>query len=99
MTQERIVITGLGVVSPIGIGMADFWDSVRQCKSGIDRITHFDASRCTCQIAAEVKNFDGSAYFDRKLPQRTALFTQYAMLAAREAWQDAAMVLDEITPS
>ena len=97
--QERIVITGMGVVSPIGIGMAEFWNSVRLCKSGIDRITHFDASRCTCRIAAEVKHFDGSEYFDRKLPQRTALFTQYAMLAAREAWQDAALTLDETTPS
>ena len=97
--QERIVITGMGVVSPIGIGMAEFWDSVRQCKSGIDRITHFDASRCTCQIAAEVKNFDGKNHFDHKIPQRTALFTQYAMLAAREAWQEAALTLDEITQS
>jgi len=97
--QERIVITGMGVVSPIGIGMADFWDAVRQCQSGIDRITHFDASRCTCQIAAEVKNFDGKNYFDHKLPQRTALFTQYAMLAAREAWQEAVLMLDELTPS
>ena len=97
--QERIVVTGLGVVSPIGIGMADFWESVRQCRSGIDRITHFDASRCACQIAAEVKSFDGKNYFDPKLPQRTALFTQYAMLAAREAWEDAALSLDETTPS
>ena len=94
--QERIVVTGLGVVSPIGIGMTEFWESIRQCKSGIDRITHFDASRCTCQIAAEVKNFDGKNYFDPKLPQRTALFTQYAMLAAREAWEDAALSLDDV---
>ena len=94
--QERIVVTGLGVVSPIGIGMTEFWESIRQCKSGIDRITHFDASRCTCQIAAEVKNFDGKIYFDPKLPQRTALFTQYAMLAACEAWEDAALSLDDV---
>jgi len=94
--QERIVITGMGVVSPVGIGMADFWDAVRQCQSGIAPITHFDASRCNCRIAAEVKNFDGRDYFDHKLPQRTALFTQYAMLAAREAWQDSALSLDEV---
>ncbi len=97
--QERIVVTGMGVVSPIGIGMAEFWNSVRECKSGIDRITHFDASRCTCQIAAEVKNFDGKNYFDPKLPQRTALFSQYAMVAAQEAWRDAALTLDDVTPS
>ena len=95
--QERIVVTGLGVVSPIGIGMTEFWESIRKCKSGIDRITHFDASRCTCQIAAEVKNFDGKNYFDPKLPQRTALFTQYAMLASREAWEDAALSLDNVS--
>lgn len=99
MQQERIVVTGLGAVSPIGIGMAEFWESIRQCKSGIDRITHFDASRCTCQIAAEVKNFDGKNYFDPKLPQRTALFTQYAMLAAREAWEDAALSFDDVPSS
>ena len=99
--QERIVITGLGIVSPIGIGMTEFWESIRQCKNGVDRITHFDASRCACQIAAEVKNFDGKQYFDPKLPQRTALFTQYAMLAAREACEDAGLSfgVDAVVPS
>ncbi|MDR1385096.1 MAG: beta-ketoacyl-ACP synthase II [Planctomycetaceae bacterium] len=94
---ERIVVTGLGVVSPVGIGMTEFWAAIRNGKSGIDRITRFDASRVACQIAAEVKNFDAKEYFDPKLSQRTALFTQFAMFAAREAWEMAELKWDAVT--
>jgi len=90
--SERAVITGMGVISPVGIGMNDFWNAIRAGKCGIDRITRFDAGKLPCRIAAEVKNYDPKEHFsDLKLPQRTAHFTQFAMIAAREAWDHAGL--------
>ncbi|MDR1923439.1 MAG: beta-ketoacyl-ACP synthase II [Planctomycetaceae bacterium] len=92
---RRVVITGLGIVSPIGIGLDVFWEAVQAETCGIAQVTRFDASNLTCRVAGEVKNYDGENFFDRRTVQRSALFAQFAMIAGKEAWQDAG--LDKFT--
>ncbi|MDO4432352.1 MAG: beta-ketoacyl-ACP synthase II [Aerococcaceae bacterium] len=83
--MTRVVVTGLGTVSPIGNNVADFWASMRNNQSGIAPITRFDASGTGITVAGEVKNFDPSLSMDRKEYQRMDLFSQYAVAAAVEA--------------
>ena len=87
--MRRVAITGMGVVSPIGIGIQTFWQSIKEGVSGIAPITRFDASALACRIAGEIKNYHPTDFFDHRLVQRTALFTQFAMIAAQEAWKNA----------
>ena len=93
---NRVVVTGLGCITPIGIGKDEFWKNLIAGKSGIGRISHFDVSKgYSCQIAAEVKNFDPSLYMDKKDAKRIVPFIQFAIAAAKLAVQDARL---EITP-
>ena len=85
---KRVVVTGLGVISPIGNDVDTYWDSLVNGKCGIDFITRFDISDTKIKIAAEVKDFDPSLYLDRKECKRLDLFAQYAMVAAMEAVND-----------
>ena len=89
--MRRVAITGMGVVSPIGIGIQTFWQSIKEGVSGIAPITRFDASALACRIAGEIKNYHPTDFFDHRLVQRTALFTQFAMIAAQEAWKNAGL--------
>ena len=89
-------MTGLGVVSPIGTGGEAFWSGLAAGRSGVDRISVFDASDMTTQIAAEVRSFDPTAYMDRKEARRNDRFVQFAYAAARMALEDAAY---QMTPS
>ena len=89
--MRRVAITGLGVVSPIGIGIQTFWQSIKDGVSGIGPITRFDASTLACRIAGEIKNYKGTDFLDHRLVQRTAIFSQFAMIAGQEAWQDAGL--------
>jgi 3-oxoacyl-[acyl-carrier-protein] synthase II len=82
---ERVVVTGLGVCSPVGTGLARFWDSLVEGRSGIGPITAFDPSNLRSRIAGEVTDCDLKALLPRKLFKRTARFTQLALIAAREA--------------
>ena len=93
--MRRVAITGLGVVSPIGIGVQTFWQSVKDGVSGIAPITRFDASTLACRIAGEVKNYKATDFLDHRSVQRTAIFSQFAMIAGQEAWKDAK--LDQFT--
>jgi 3-oxoacyl-[acyl-carrier-protein] synthase II len=93
--MRRVAITGLGVVSPIGIGIQTFWQSVKDGICGIAPITRFDASTLACRIAGEVKNYKASDFLEHRLIQRTAIFSQFAMIAGQEAWKDAK--LDQFT--
>ena len=93
--MRRVAITGLGVVSPIGIGIQSFWQSVKDGVCGIAPITRFDASTLACRIAGEVKNYNPTEYLDHRSVQRTAIFSQFAMIASQEAWKDAK--LDQFT--
>lgn len=91
--MRRVVVTGLGVVSPIGIGADAFWTSLRHGASGIGPITKFDASNLASRIAGEVRGFDPLAFLPRRDVVRTDTFIQYALIAAQEAIADAKLVL------
>ncbi|OGC11964.1 beta-ketoacyl-[acyl-carrier-protein] synthase II [candidate division WOR-1 bacterium RIFOXYA12_FULL_52_29] len=93
MTTSRVVVTGLGVVSPIGIGKELFWQNLVAGKSGIDKITRFDTSGFDVKIAAEVKDFDPSQYLDKKDARRLVRFIQFAVAASRLAASDAGLVI------
>ena len=99
--KQKVVVTGIGMVSPCGNGKEATWSAIKAGKSGITRITKFDPSRCTCQIAGEVKDFDeyaeAAGYLDRKAARHLALFCKYAVASAREAWTDAGFT-DEKRP-
>jgi len=87
--KTEVAITGIGVISPLGNSAEEFWKNCTDGVSGIGKITHFDASKVESKIAAEVKNFDPSVWMDRKEARKTALFSQYAVAAAVQAWKDA----------
>jgi 3-oxoacyl-[acyl-carrier-protein] synthase II len=95
-SQTRVVITGLGVISPIGNSVDELWTNIRNGVSGIGRTSKFDPSRVDSKVSGEVKNFDVSVYVDPKEARRMALFTQYALAAAKQAWHDSG--LDEQKP-
>ena len=86
--ERRVVITGLGAVTPIGNNVQDFWKGIKEGKCGIDEITHFDTADYKVKLAAEVKNYNPEDYFDRKSAKRLDTFSQFAIIAAKEAWND-----------
>jgi len=89
--MRRVVVTGLGLVTPCGNDVETTWDAVIHARSGIARIAKFDASDLSVQIAAEVKDLDASAVFDVKEARRTSRFVQLAAVASREAYADAGL--------
>ena len=95
MTRRRVVVTGLGIVCPIGNTVQQAWDSALAGKPGITRITRFDASRLSSQIAGEVKEFDVAPYLSSKEARRMDLFIHYGMAAGLQAWRDAGV---QVTP-
>lgn len=94
--MRRTVITGLGCVTPIGIGKDKFWEAIKAGKSGVGPITRFDTTDFTSKIAAEVRDFNPEYYLDKKEAKRMDRFTQYSVVAARLAIQDGNINLDEI---
>lgn len=96
--KKRVVVTGMGVVTPIGNSIDAFWGNIRGGVCGITKITRFDASRIDARVAAEVKNFNPASYVDAKDARRMALFTQYAVAAAKQAWTDAGMDKAGVAP-
>ena len=95
MSKRRVVITGLGIVSPVGIGLQESWGNILAGKSGITRITRFDPTLFACQIAGDVKNFDVGQYLNPKDARRMDVFIQYGMVAAIEAVKDAGLEVTE----
>ncbi len=89
MNNKKIVITGMGAITPIGITTDDFWNNAVNGVSGITQITRFDASSFPTKIGAEVKNFDPLNFIDKKTVQRNDIFTLYALAAIQQAMQDA----------
>ena len=87
--MRRVVITGMGAVTPIGTGREEFWKAIKDGVCGVDRITRFDPTDFACQIAAEVKDFDVTQYMEKKESKRMDLFVQYAVAAAKMAAEDA----------
>ena len=96
MQHKRVVVTGLGALTPIGNGIPAYWDGLVSGKSGGAPITYFDASKFKTQFACELKGFDPSDYFDRKEARKMDRFTQYAMVASDEAIDDAGFNLDTL---
>ena len=93
--QRRVVVTGMGAVTPIGLSKDEYWDSLLKGKSGAGPITSFDASDFDTKFACEVKGFDPLAFMDRKLAQRCDPFTQYALAASDMALKDGGLNLDQ----
>lgn len=86
--ERRVVITGIGAITPIGNDVESFWKNIKLGKCGIDEITYFDTENFDVKLAAEIKEYDPEKYFDRKESKRLERFSQYALIAAREAWKD-----------
>ena len=89
--ERRVVITGLGAITPIGNDAKEFWKSIKEGKCGIDQITKFDTTDFKVKLAAEVKGYNPEDYFDRREAKRLDTFSQYAMIASREAWKDSGL--------
>src|SRR5690554_1238855 len=96
--MKRVVVTGIGALTPIGNDIKTFWDSLTNGKSGAGRITKFDPSAFRTQIACELKGFDPSLFLDRAELKRTDPFTQYALAAAKEAIDDSGLDFGGMDP-
>ena len=93
MSRRRVVVTGLGIVSPVGNAVPEAWENALAGKSGITRVTRFDPSRLSSQIAGEVKGFDIAQYLSLKEARRMDTFIHYGMAAGLQAWRDAGVTL------
>lgn len=91
---KRVVITGLGAITPIGNNLTEYWDALIKGKNGIDLITLFDASQYACRIAGEVKGFDPHQYMEIKEAKRMARFSQFAVATSKQALADAALEIN-----
>ncbi|NLW24184.1 MAG: beta-ketoacyl-ACP synthase II [Clostridia bacterium] len=96
MSKKRVVVTGLGVISPVGSGKEKFWENLIAGNSGIGPITKFDASEMPTRIAGEVKDFNVLDFIDKKEARRMDLFTQYAVSAAKMAVNDSKLDLEKV---
>ena len=96
--SRRVVVTGMGAITPIGLSVEEFWNSVKEGKTGFGPITYFDASEYKCKLAAEVKGFEGKNYMDFKAAKRMELFCQYAVAAAKEAIEDSGLDMEKEDP-
>jgi len=98
MEKRRVVITGMGVVAPNGIGIENFWDSLVHGRSGVRKITHFDASTYPSQVAAEVSDFDPTDYMDPKTAKRLDRFVHFCLASASMALDDAGLEIPYKNP-
>lgn len=98
MSKRRVVVTGLGAVTPIGNSVQEFWEGIREGKTGIGPITRFDAGEYKVRLVAEVRDFDPKKYMEPKMVRRMAPFAQYAVAAAKEAFEDAGLDMEKEDP-
>ncbi len=96
LERKRVVITGLGAITPIGNNLTEYWDGLLNGRNGIGKITLFDASKHNCQIAGEVKNFDPHDYLDRKEAKRMDRFAQFGVAASLQALEDAKFAINDL---
>ena len=92
--ERRVVVTGLGAITPIGNTVEEFWKGIKEGKCGIDKITKFDTTDYKVKIAAEVKGYNEDEFFDKRTAKRMDLFSQYAIVVAREAIKDAGITAE-----
>ena len=93
--KRRVVVTGMGAVTPIGVGVDAFWEGIVQEKTGFAPISYFDTTGYKCTLAAQVKDFNPEDYMDKKTARRMEKFCQYAVVAAKEAIEDAGLNMEE----
>ncbi|WP_418750303.1 beta-ketoacyl-ACP synthase II [Frisingicoccus sp.] len=96
--KERVVVTGMGAITPIGNSVNDFWQGIKENKIGFAKVTHFDASEYKASLAAEVKDFNAKDYMDPRSARRMELFSQYAIAAAKEAVENAGLDMTKEDP-
>ena len=96
--MRRVVVTGLGAITPIGNNVSDFWHGIKNGACGVDTITHFDASEFKTQIAGEVKNFDVTEFIEQKEARKMDRYTQFAVVAAEEAVKNAGLDMTKEDP-
>lgn len=96
--SRRVVVTGMGAITPIGLNVKDFYQAVKEGRHGFGPVTQFDSTDFKCHVAAEVKGFDAKNYMDVKAARRMELFSQYAVAAAKEALEDAGLNIEEEDP-
>ncbi|MDP4177555.1 MAG: beta-ketoacyl-ACP synthase II [Bacillota bacterium] len=94
--KKRVVVTGMGAITPVGNDVETFWNNIKAGKCGIDFISAFDTEGFKCKMAAEVKNFEPSDYLDKKAARRMDRYTQLAVVAAKEAVKDSGLDLEKI---
>lgn len=96
--NRRVVITGMGAITPIGNSVEEFWNGIKEGKTGFDPITYFDTADYRCKLAAEVKDFDPAQYMDKKSARRMEQFCQFAVAAAGQAIADAGLIMEQEDP-
>jgi 3-oxoacyl-[acyl-carrier-protein] synthase II len=96
MVLKRVVVTGLGALTPIGNNISEYWDGLKNGRSGSAPITYFDTEKFKTKFACEIKNFDALDFFDRKEARKLDRFAQYALVASDEAIQDAGLELEKL---
>ena len=96
--NRRVVITGMGAITPIGNSVEEFWNSIKEGKTGFGSITYFDTADYRCKLAAEVKDFDPTQYMDKKSARRMEQFCQFAVVAAGQAIADAGLIMEQEDP-
>lgn len=96
--NRRVVVTGMGAITPIGNSVEEFWNGIKEGKTGFGPITYFDTADYRCKLAAEVKDFDPSQYMDKKSARRMEQFCQFAVAAAGQAITDAGLTMEQEDP-
>lgn len=95
---KRVVVTGLGAITPLGNDVKTTWENMKKGVNGIDRVTKFDASEYKCSLAGEVRGFDAALYMPKGDLRKTDLYTQYAVAAATQAYEDSGMTAESVSP-
>lgn len=95
---KRVVVTGLGAVTPLGNDVKTTWENMKKGVNGIDTVTKFDASEYKCRLAGEVRGFDAALYMPKGDLRKTDLYTQYAVAAATQAYEDSGMTAESVSP-
>ena len=93
--NRRVVVTGMGAITPIGNSVEEFWNGIKEGKTGFGPITYFDTADYRCKLAAEVKDFDPTQYMDKKSARRMEQFCQFAVAAAGQAIADAGLIMEQ----
>ena len=94
--MKRVVVTGMGAITPIGNNVKDYWNNIKEGVSGAAEITHFDTTKFKTKFACEVKGFNTADFFDRKEARKYDKFTQFALVAADEAIADSGAKFEEL---